>query len=75
MSVWTKGLERWLGSAAILTSLLMAAPVAAQNQNEQGENERGCRRWVEAPEPATMTLIALGSGTAALLGHRRFRGK
>src|SRR5262249_10923181 len=84
MKQWTKSL--WLGSAVILTSLLLVAPVAAQNQggnnqggnnqgqNNQGQNNQGGNdqggKWVPTPEPATLTLIALGGGAAALLRHR-----
>jgi len=73
MKQWTKSLKLWLGSAAILTTLLLAAPVAAQNQdgNSQGGNNGG--RWVPSPEPATLTLIALGGGAAALLRYRKSR--
>ena len=65
MTLWTKSLKLWLGSAAILASLLLATPVAAQNQDDQG------RQWVPSPEPATLTLIALGGGAAALVRYRK----
>jgi len=75
MKRWTKSLTLWLGSAAILTTLLLAAPVAAQNQdgNSQGGNNQGGTRWVPSPEPATLTLIALGGGAAALVRYRKSR--
>lgn len=77
MKQWTKSLRLGLGSAAILTCLLLAAPVAAQNQDDQGQNDQGQnysgRRWVPSPEPATLTLIALGGGAAALVRYRKSR--
>jgi len=67
MTLWTKGLRLWLGSAAFLASLLLAAPpVAAQNQDDQGKR-------IPSPEPATLTLIALGGGAVALARYRKSR--
>ena len=75
MKQWTRSLRLWLGSAAILTCVFLAAPVAAQNQdgNSQGGNSQGGSRWVPSPEPATLTLIALGGGAAALVRYRKSR--
>ena len=76
MKQWTKSLKLWLGSATILTTLLLAAPVAAQNGqggNGQGQNGQGGGTWIPSPEPATLTLIALGGGAAALLRYRKSR--
>jgi len=69
MKQWTKSLTLWLGSATILT-LLLAAPVAAQNQN--GDSQGGTK-WVPSPEPATLTLLAVGGGAAALIRYRKSR--
>jgi len=69
MKQWTKSLTLWLGSAAILMTLLLAAPVAAQNEDGNGGNGR----WVPSPEPATLTLLALGGGAAALVRYRKSR--
>ena len=76
MKRWTKSLTLWLGSAAILTTLLLAAPVAAQNQDgnsQGGNNNNQGGRWIPSPEPATLTLIALGGGAAALVRYRKSR--
>ena len=76
MKQWTKSLKLWLGSAAILTTLLLAAPVAAQNGqggSGQGQNGQGGGTWIPSPEPATLTLLALGGGAAALVRYRKSR--
>src|SRR5215831_17410629 len=76
MKQWTKSLGLWLGSAAILTTLLLAAPVAAQNGqggSGQGQNGQGGGTWIPSPEPATLTLLALGGGAAALVRYRKSR--
>ena len=67
MKQWTKSLTLWLGSAAILMTLLLAAPAWAQNDDDQGG------RWVPSPEPATLTLIAVGGGATALIRYRKSR--
>ena len=69
MREWTRCLKLWLGSAALLTALLLAAPVAAQNQD--GDSQGG--KSVPTPEPATLTLLALGGGAAALVRYRKSR--
>jgi len=74
MKLWNKGARLWLGSAAILTLLLFAAPpVAAHgpNQNDQGQDEQGGNKYIPSPEPATLTLIALGGGAVALARYRK----
>jgi len=76
--LWNTSFTRWLGPAVILTSLILTAPVAAQNQDGQGGNGQGQNghggTWVPTPETATLTLIALGGGAAAL-GARFRKGR
>jgi hypothetical protein len=75
MTEWTKSFRLWLGSAAILTLLfLAAAPVAAYGPgDDQGQNGGG--QYIPSPEPATLTLIALGGGAVALARYRKSRNK
>ena len=73
MELRTTSVRLWLGSAAILASLLLAAPVAARNQDDQGQNnnDQGTKKIVRTPEPATLALIALGGGALALARSRQ----
>ena len=52
----------WLGAAAVLACLLLAAPAAAIT-----------RPTVPTPEPATLTVLALGGGGLALARYRKSR--
>jgi ABC-type spermidine/putrescine transport system permease subunit I len=52
----------WLGAAAVLVCLLFATPAAAIT-----------RTTVTTPEPATLTLVALGGGALALARYRKSR--
>ena len=52
----------WLGAAAVLACLLLATPAAAIT-----------RPTVPTPEPATLTLLALGAGGLAVARFRKSR--
>jgi hypothetical protein len=77
----TESLKFWLGPATILTGLLLAAPtLAAQGpgnsdfgHSQGNDNGNGKDNTVATPEPATLTLLALGGGAAALLRYRKSR--
>jgi len=97
MGQWRKSLQRWVSSAAILTSALLAPTRAAaygQGNSDFGQSHKpsdpgndfgqshkpsdpGISDFdqspgsVPTPEPATLTLLALGSGAVAL--GARFR--
>jgi hypothetical protein len=75
MRLWNKSLKLWLGSAAILATLLLAStPVAAYlpgNGNDPGGPSQGDEnRTIPTPEPATLTLLALGGGAVVLARYR-----
>jgi hypothetical protein len=68
----------WLGAAAFLTPLLLAAPSIAAydpgNGNGNGlDTAPGILKKIPTPEPATLTLLALGGGAAALARYRKSR--
>ena len=71
MRLRNKSIMRWLGPATILASLLLTASVAAQTPTTTVFP----RPIVGSPEPATLTLLALGGGAAALVRYRKSRRK
>jgi hypothetical protein len=78
MKLRTNGFRLWLGAAAFLTPLLFAAPSIAAydpgNGNGNGlETAPGILKKIPSPEPATLTLLALGGGAAALARYRKSR--
>jgi len=84
MGQWRKSVQRWVSSAAILMFALLAPTRAAaygQGNSDFGQSHKpsdpGISDFdqspgsVPTPEPATLTLLALGSGAVAL--GARFR--
>ena len=85
MRQWTKHLHLWLISATILTLLFLTPTTAAFGQgnsdfgqshkpSDPGNGDFGQSYSIPTPEPATLTLLALGGGAAAF-GARFRRGR
>jgi len=73
MTTWTKSFRLWLGAATILSALFLATPPVAANGpgDQDGDSQGGT--YVPSPEPATLTLLALGGGAVALARYRKSR--
>jgi len=72
MKQW-KSLKLWLASATALTALLLATTPAVVSG--QGNSGFGQSHDIPSPEPATLTLLALGGGVFALVRYRKSRRK
>jgi len=66
MNLRASNVSVWILSVAVLTGLLLAAPAVAQTPT--------ATNILRTPEPATLTLLALGGGAAAL-GARFRKGR
>jgi hypothetical protein len=80
MKLLKSSIMRWLGAAAFLTPLLLAAPSVAAydpgNGNGVGlDTAPGQLKKIPTPEPAALTLLAIGGGAAAVVGYRKSRRK
>jgi hypothetical protein len=80
MKLRKHGFTRWLGAVAFLAPLLLAAPSVAAydpgNGNGNGlDTAPGQLKKITTPEPATLTLLALGGGAAAVARYRKSRRK
>ena len=90
MKLRGKSFKVWLGSAAVLTGLFLAAPPAAAHNLSSGldltdpdkdkdkDNDKDKdkdKKTIPSPEPATLMLIALGGGALALARSRRKSGR
>ena len=78
MKLGKNSYQLWLGAAAFLTPLLLATPrVAAYdpgNGNGNGQDTApGLLKKIPTPEPATLALLAIGGGAAAVARYRRSR--
>jgi len=82
---WTKSLQLWFSSAVLLMFVLLAPANVALGQgnsdfgqshkpSDPGNSDFGQSHDVPTPEPATLTLLALGAG-AAVLGARFRKGR
>jgi hypothetical protein len=84
MKLRGKTFKVWLGSAAVLTGLFLAAPPAAAHNLSSGldltdpdkdKDKDKDKKTIPSPEPATLMLIALGGGALALARSRRKSGR
>ena len=60
-----KTFKLWLGSMTIVTGLLVAAAPAAADTTSPW------KRHIPTPEPATLILLAVGGGIAAVARRRK----
>ena len=74
MKRWNTSSALWLGTLAVTATLLLTAPPVAANG--PGNSDFGqSHDVIPTPEPATLALIALGGGAAALVRYRKSRKK
>jgi PEP-CTERM motif-containing protein len=80
MKLRMNSFTRWLGAVAFLTPLLLAAPSVSAYDPGNGigdglDTAPGQLKKIPTPEPATLTLLAIGGGAAAVARYRKSRRK